>query len=246
MTRTNLLSDSAYLFDFGFSMHRFDVTSSQTGLLDDLSWSLAERYTLPRFEQLTIDNPSDWTMRGAWHERGLMFEFDLNSTLPNAKQSGAFKSNTDARATGRFLHLFIDTRGSSGIKRANHYCYRFRFDSPPLDSGKGVGSGKGADASKGGIVLNGRNTSILKASEDPPKVPDEDLLCQISQVSKTQERWRIFIRGTKLYGYNPIEFPEIGFFFCCYDSLNTSIHLARSASSRFQEDPSLWCRVKLV
>jgi hypothetical protein len=240
MTRTNPLSDAAYLFDFGFSMHRFDVTSSQTGLLDDLSWSLTERYTLPRLEQLTIDKPVDWRMRGAWHERGLMFEFDFSIAFINEKLDGAPKSNTDARATGRILHLFIDTRGSSGIKRANHFCYRFRFDSPP------PGSSKVADASKGDIVVNGRNTSILKASEDPPRVPDEDLLCQISQVSKTQERWRILIRGAKLYGYNPIEFPEIGFFFCCYDSLNTNIHLARSASSRFQEDPSLWCRVKLV
>ncbi|XZE22215.1 hypothetical protein SH449x_002134 [Pirellulaceae bacterium SH449] len=240
MTSTNIISDAAYLFDFGFSMHRFDVTSSKTGLLDDLSWSLTERYTLPRLEQLTIENPNDWTMRGAWHERGLMFELDLSAAFVDTKQPVASRSNTDARTTGRYLQLYIDTRGSSGIKRANHFCYRIRFDSPP------PGSNKGADASKGGVVVNGRHTSILKASEDPPKVPDEDLLCQISRIDKTKERWRIFIRGAKLYGYNPIEFPEIGFFFCCYGSLNTNIHLARSASSRFQEDPSNWCRVKLV
>jgi hypothetical protein len=31
-----------------------------------------------------------------------------------------------------------------------------------------------------------------------------------------------------------------------YDTQSSAIHLARTASSRFQEDPSNWCRVKLL
>ncbi|MFN7877847.1 MAG: hypothetical protein ACK5PB_21190 [Pirellula sp.] len=226
MTTKNILADAAYLFDFGFSIRRFDVTSSKSGRIDDLSWSLSNIYSLPRLEQLSTDKVRDWTMRGAWHERGLMFEMEVERISAARIVEG--------QPYHRALQLYIDTRASLGIKRGNHFCYRLNFPTqqPPE---------KIADR-----ILMGRNTSIHKCTEDPPKVPDEDLLFQVVPQHDTSELWRVFIRGNKLHGYNPAEFPEIGFFFCMYDTQSSSIHLARTASSRFQEDPSNWCRVKLI
>lgn len=222
----NILSDAAYLFDFGFSLRRFDVTSSESGRMDDLSWSLSDAYSIPRLEQLSVERDSVWHMRGAWHERGLMFEFVVKK-IPVRPDSEGLKYH-------RALQLYIDTRCSLGIKRGNHFCYRLNFPTqqPPEKTAK--------------QILKGRHTSIHRATEEPPKIPEEDLLYQVGPHDTTHELWRIFVRGSKLHGYNPGEFPEIGFFFCMYDTRNSSIHLVRTASSRFQEDPSNWCRVKLL
>jgi hypothetical protein len=226
MTTRNILADAAYLFDFGFSIRRFDVTSSKSGRIDDLSWSLSDTYSLPRLEQLSTDKEREWTMRGAWHERGLMFEMEVSRI--------SARRIVEGHAYHRALQFYIDTRASLGIKRGNHFCYRLNFPTqlPPE---------KTADR-----ILMGRNTSIHKSNEDPPKVPDEDLLFQVAPLNDAYELWRVFIRGNKLHGYSPTEFPEIGFFFCMYDTQSSSIHLARTSSSRFQEDPSNWCRVKLI
>jgi hypothetical protein len=226
MTTRNILADAAYLFDFGFSIRRFDVTSSKSGRIDDLSWSLSDTYSLPRLEQLSTDKEREWTMRGAWHERGLMFEMEVSRI--------SARRIIEGHAYHRALQFYIDTRASLGIKRGNHFCYRLNFPTqlPPE---------KTADR-----ILMGRNTSIHKSNEDPPKVPDEDLLFQVAPLNDAYELWRVFIRGNKLHGYSPTEFPEIGFFFCMYDTQSSSIHLARTSSSRFQEDPSNWCRVKLI
>ena len=226
MTSRSILADAAYLFDFGFSMRRFDVTSSKSGRIDDLSWSLSNFYSLPRLEQLSIDKKREWNMRGAWHDRGFMFEMDVERISATRVSEGL--------PYHRALQFFIDTRGSLGIKRGNHFCYRLNFPTqlPPEKTGN--------------QILNGRNTSIHKANEEPPKIPDEDLLFRVWPLSDTHEQWRVFIRGAKLHGFNPVEFPEIGLFFCMYDNQSSAIHLARTASSRFQEDPSNWCRVKLL
>jgi hypothetical protein len=222
----NILSDAAYLFDFGFSMRRFDVTSSQSGRIDDLSWSLSAAYSLPQLEQLSIEKKANWSLRGAWHERGLMFELEVGK-IP-------VRIGTESQPFHRTLQFFIDTRCSLGIKRGNHFCYRLSF--PTKQHTDKIAN----------QILMGRHTSIHKANEDPPKIPDEDLLFQVVELNNSHDLWRIFIRGAKLHGFNPSEFPEIGLFFCMYDSRSLAIHMARTASSRFQEDPTNWCRVKLI
>ena len=224
MTDRNILTDAAYLFDFGFPMRRFDVTSIKTGKLDDLSWELSNLYTLPKLDALSVENDRNWIMRGAWHERGFMFEMEVDR-LPDPSVGPVYH---------RSLQIFIDTRGSYGIKRANHFCYRLNFSTqqPP--------------AKTASQIQKGRNVAILKANEEPPKIPDEDLLFMVGPLNEKKELWRVLVKGAKLHGFNPVEFPEIGFFFCMYDSKSISIHIARTSSSRFQEDPSHWCRVKLV
>ena len=222
MSRKELLGDSAWLFELGFPIQRFDVTSSKTGLLDDLSWKLAATYAAPRLETIS-EQPTRCDYRFAWHERGLMVEIDVHGPK-DTKQLGVPST----------LALSIDTRSSPGIHRATIYCHRFVYVSPK------------ATPAQPTLQLTGESLKIPRAKDAPPPIRKEDLPAQLSRVSDSCYRWNVFLRRPILHGYDPLEFPEIGLFAELSDNHLISSRLVRSTLVPAHEDPSTWCRGKLV
>ena len=232
MSLKELLGDSAWLFELGFPIPRFDVTSSKTGKLDDLSWKLNAKYATPPLETIS-EQPKNCEYRFAWHERGLMVEVDVH--LPNRVKSDDAKSNSAvSMGVPSTLALYIDTRSSPGVHRASNYCHRFVFASPKPTSSKPV------------LQVDGESLKIPRAKDSPPPIRKEDLPAQVSRISDSSYGWRVFLKSPILHGYDPLEFPEIGLFAEIGDCNFRGSRMLRSAIVPAHEDPSTWCRGKLV
>jgi hypothetical protein len=223
MTISETLGDPSWLFDLGFPIQRFDVTKSKTGLLDDLTWELGRGHLLPEFSSLSSRNASP-DFYAAWHERGILIEVVVSMK--------SVKSSSFMNSIG--LVCYVDSRSSRGIHRANAYCHRFVFQCTRPSSMKDRVQGQG------------ELFSIPRAKEQPPAVNRLDLPFELSLVSETRYRWRCFIKSSAMHGYNPVEFNEIGFSLKVNDPIAAGGGLARGDLAPVFEDPSLWCRGKLV
>jgi hypothetical protein len=233
MGLTSQLPDQTWLFDLGFPIRRFDVTLTQKGLIDDLSWVLDERYELPHISYLsTPARPIG--LHVAWHERGLFFQFD--SEHPSRSTLAAAKPSDPAhdKPLNCVNRIYVNTRHAPGIQRANEYCMQL------------VCIGPSVTQENPHQPLRIAAAAVPRAKEHSPTM-GANLGCgDLTWLDAHTYRTKIFLRSIGLNGFHPLVFPEISLHFTTQHGYSGEKQLARSYRVPVPENPSLWCYAKLI
>lgn len=165
------------------------------------------------------------TLRLGWNEDGLGCELAVTgrSTRPWCRATRVEDSDG--------LWLWIDTRDTHNVHRANRFCHRFVF----LPAG-------------GGTQLNQPVAYLMpihRARENPKPLEGNEL-----QVSGTVQdggyRLRCFIPASALTGFDPQEHARLGFFYAVVDRELGWQTFSVGPEFPFTEDPSLWGTLELV
>jgi hypothetical protein len=226
------LSDSAWLFHLGFPIRRFDVTLTEKGLMDDLSWVLDERYDLPNLSYLSTPS-SPVGLRVAWHERGLFFQFDAehpSRSTVTPKPSGP----TFGQPLLCVNRIYINTRHAPGIQRATEFCTQL------------VCSGPSVTQESPEQQLRILAAVVPRAKEHSPMMGPDMGCGSMSWLDGKAYRTKVFVRSTRLNGFQPLVFPEISLHFTTQHGSTGERQLARSNRVPVPENPSLWCYAKLI
>ena len=225
MNLTELLGDPTWLFDLGFPIR---TVPKRIGNPERLEWHLSDSNLVPPLNSLSggIGFAKSYL---AWTGTGFFFQ----TALSNSGREGSKVEASKPSARTSHVSLYIDTRWSPGIHRATSYCHRFDFiinrptHSEPMQRGHGE--------------LN----PIQRARSSPAEVHPS----QISVASFFKPdgyEVKVFLPGEVLTGYAPDEFQEIGVFYTINDPVFGNQIMARTLQSPYFEDPSVWCRAKLI
>jgi hypothetical protein len=229
MKLNELLGDPAWLFDFGFPISQL---MNQTAKPERLEWKLRDEHAIPEFGSLSGGKRfADAFI--AWNEDGVFFQTRVK--VSDAKTSAAVSGSPAGNAASKTVHcsLYVDTRWSPGVHRATQFCHRFDFIlNRPTQS-------------QPEIRGHGELAPIQRARAAPADIHPTDISVGAYFLSDGYEI-RAFLRGDALTGYSPFEFPDVGIFYTINDTLVGSQIIARTLQSPFFEDPSVWCRAKLL
>jgi len=220
-----LLGDPAWLFDLGFPIQ---PTNTRLAAAERLEWELGKENSLPAMSSLS-GGKQFAEMSVAWSLDGLLFQL----TLKQAAGKTPTLPSTSASAKTQLFTIYVDTRWSPGVHRATSFCHRFDFllNRP----------------SKSTPTLRGHGelTPIQRARAAPADIHPKDI--SVSTFFKPDGyQIKTFLNGETLTGYAPEEFQEIGIFYSITDSEWGNQIMARTLQSPFFEDPSVWCRGKLL
>jgi hypothetical protein len=212
------LVSPAFLFRFSVPCHYRQRGWGAQGA------QLAPQYRLPSFGELE-GKKLFADLRVAWNKQGLVLQLRVagKSQTPWTRTTRAEDSDG--------LHLWIDTRDTHTIHRASRYCHRFAF----LPTGMGSGL-RSPDA---------RMVPISRAKEEPKSVMASELHVR-SELGSDGYLLEACIPATALTGYDPDEYPRLGFSYAVVDRELGWQTFTVGPELPFQEDPSLWGTLELV
>lgn len=164
-------------------------------------------------------------VRGAWNERGVSF-----SVLVSGKRQPTWCRESRVDESDGF-QIWIDTRATHNVHRATRFCHRFAF----LPSG-------GGSSYRNPV---GDQLLINRARENANPVRPGDLRVR-GQITADGYLLECCVPATSLTGYDPVEYPKLGFFYAVMDrelgwqtqSVNTQFPI--------DEDPSVWCTLEMA
>jgi hypothetical protein len=191
---------------------------------DAVGLNLDESHQLPNFAALD-GAPSLVDIRAAWNERALHFQLSVRGK----RQAPWCRENRLEESDG--LRIWIDTRDTHNIHRASRFCHQFVF--------LPTGSGPRLDMPVADQML------INRARENAQPVRQKSLKIE---TKKTTDGYNlsIAIPAEALTGFDPVEYPRLGFFWCVVDREIGSQQLALTPEFPFMEDPSVWATLELV
>ena len=227
------LGDPTWLFDFGFPVSRFDVTLSKTGLLDDLTWELGDRYELPQLAALS-DPAMPMRLWAAWHERGLFFQMEIPDQQSANQNPTSTSSSGDSGFRFDIYRIYLNTRHAPGIQRGNAYCMLYLGHSSPPTKDQTVQS------------ISFRITSISRSKDQSPSIGNQAGCGEAVLIDGKRIRSKVFIPVLGLHGYSPIVFPDLSIHFSCHRAKGNEQHFSRSSRMPLHENPSLWAHAKLI
>lgn len=210
--RLGRLVDPTFLFRFSIPLEYYSCNPLAT------DWQLPESTELVSLGQLA-DRPHFAPLRAAWNEQGLMFQIEVQGKkqLPWCRQTRLEESDG--------LHVWVDTRSSPGIHRATRYCHRLVFTP--------IGGGTRNDQPLAGP------TSINRAREYPNPISPFALKTRGQLLPEGYRLWAGISREA-LSGYDPREYPQIGFYFAVIDRELGWHCFSLGPEYPVTEDPSLW------
>ena len=129
------------------------------------------------------------------------------------------------------LHLFIDTRNSPGIHRANRFCHRFAF----------LPTGAGSKRDEPVAQMLGIN----RARELPTPV-ERDQLKVHSDLKEHGFVMSGIVPATALTGFDHNESPRISMWLAIVDREIGWQTLSLGPEYPCEEDPTLWATVELT
>lgn len=164
-------------------------------------------------------------VRAGWSEAGLAFSVQVSGK----RRSLWVRPGQPEESDG--LHLWIDTRDVHNVHRAGRYCHRFVF----LPGGLGG-------------ILNAPYADWLPISRarDNPKQVDPRRLEVRSKLRSDGYRLDCLIPASVLMGYDPIEYPQLGFTYAVLDRELGEQTFSVGSPLPYQEDPSLWATLELT
>jgi len=222
MKLSELLGDPSWLFDLGFPVHPMQPLGARSAKPDRLEWELGDAYKIPALSTLGGERQfADLSI--AWGDEGLFLQ-----VVSQAKENKPKSSSPPTI----FLTFYLDTRWSPGVHRGTSYCHRFEFI---------VSRPSTAQLVRG----HGELASIQRARAAPNEIHPKDISVGCLQ-GKNGLEIKAFLKGETLTGYEPREYQELGLFYVINDASVGSQCMARNRQSPFFEDPSQWCRGKLV
>ncbi|QDV70000.1 hypothetical protein Poly24_37190 [Rosistilla carotiformis] len=212
------LIDPTFLFEFSVALKRAPLKWGKTGV------RLDESYRIPAFGTLA-GRPHYADLRMGWNENGIGFRVEVvgKAQMPWCREARVEESDG--------LHLYIDTRNSPGIHRANRYCHQFAF--LPM----------GASVKRDQPVA--RMLNIHRARELPTPV-DSDALQVHSTLKKHGYEMSGLIPAKGLTGYDPSEYPRISLWYAIVDREIGWQTLSLGPEYPCQEDPTLWATAELA
>jgi hypothetical protein len=219
-----LLGDPSWLFDFAIPIRSATVVHPER-----LDWELEDSYQLPPLYSL-LRGTQFATFSMAWSEQGLFASVKID---PNAqKPRYDFMQPRTMYGSQMRLSVFVDTRWSPDVRRGTIYCHRFDFmcDEP-----------KGKQVQRGHGELN----TLHRARVAPAAVHPKDLYAG-TLAREFGNEFRAFIPAHAMTGFDPTEYQDLGIFLMATDPNYGQQTVARSIESTYGEDPSQWCRGKLI
>jgi hypothetical protein len=164
-------------------------------------------------------------IRAAWSEAGI----SLAVHVSGKQQTPWCRHDRCEDSDG--LQVWIDTRDTHNVHRASRFCHRFVF----LPAG---GGRKLEDPVAGQLLIN-------RARENPPPVrPGVLQVC--SQKRVDGYILQCHIPAAALVGFDPVEHPRLGFFYCVQDRELGWQTLSVGNEFPFAEDPSVWGTLELT
>ena len=215
------LLNQTFLFRFEIVIKQHSLRWTATGL------QLDEDFRLPCFGVLGTGNlmesgkaPVQYAdVRMAWDASGLGFWMQTSGKkqLPWCRDSRTDDSDG--------LQLWIDTRNSPGIHRANRFCHRFLF-SP-------FGGGPRRDQPMAQMI------PIHRARQEPNSI-DPKLLNVFGKPLSDGYEMSGLIPNAALTGFDPVEYPKISLWYNVIDRELGNQAFSLNSSYPCPEDPSLW------
>lgn len=129
-----------------------------------------------------------------------------------------------------YFQIWIDTRDTKTIHRANRYCHLFQF--------RPVGN---PQAEQQPICTQ---LEINRAQADAP-------LCNLSKfklwskIKSTGYELDAWIPASELTGFDPDSYPQLGFYYSIFDSELGEQFMIVNQEFPFGQDPSLWATMRL-
>jgi hypothetical protein len=164
-------------------------------------------------------------LRLAWNEGGLGIQVEVRG-----KEETPAGDATKPLLSDR-VSVWIDTRDSRTSHRASRYCHQIHF----------LPTGGGPEKDEPVVVP----MKINRAQQDAP-LPDEDaILCRCTRQANGY-RLEAFLPASVLNGFDPEQYPRLGFFWLVRDQEKGEQSLSVGSDFPVAEDPSLWSVLELV
>jgi hypothetical protein len=172
-----------------------------------------------------LDGQSAWAdVLAAWNETGLAFSVRVRGKRQPVWCRASRPEDSDN------VQFWIDTRDVHNVHRASRFCHRFVF----LPSG----GGRRLDQP---VV---ESLPINRAKEQPNPA-DDGLLKNYCKVDQNGYTLDVFIPVEALTGFDPTEYPRLGFTYAVVDRELGEQTFGVGGSMPYQEDPSLWATLEL-
>lgn len=167
---------------------------------------------------LTFKSKSDhWgKFRIGWNNNGLGISLEVKQKK---------HPTTDAEN----VQIWIDTRDTKTIHRANRYCHLFRFQ--PVIS------------SKGEPKPDCTQLTINRAQADAPQ-SDLSKIKLWSKIKSTGYALEAWIPASELTGFDPSSYPQMGFYYTIFDSELGEQFMMVDHEFPIGQDPSLWATMR--
>ncbi len=186
--------------------------------------ALNESHRLPNLGELD-QQPNFADVRAGWSKDGLMFTVDVSG-----KQQSLWCRPTQLTESDGF-QVWIDTRNTHNVHRANRFCHWFLF----LPTGGGPGR---EDPIATMLKIN--------RSKEDPKTMNQAALKVLSKKKVGGYRLSVWIPGSALTGWGPDEHRKLGFNYAVVDRELGWQTLSIGPEFPIAEDPSLWQTIDLT
>lgn len=207
-----------FLFRFSTPCrHAPDIFEANPGPLN-------EQFRLPCFGELD-ERKTYADVRMGWNASGV----GVYLKVEGKQQSPWCRDNKIEDSDG--LQLWIDTRDTKSVHRANRFCHRFAI--LPL------GSGRNLDQPTIGLL------AINRARESPREIHERSLVVRSKRLPSGYEL-EAFFPAAALTGYDPAEHPKLGFNYVVLDRELGPQTFTVGLEFPIAEDPSLWGTLELV
>ena len=193
-----------------------------------LGTTLEGTYQLPqvsRLENSDLQDSLSYDFRIGWNETGLLFSLIVS----NKRQSLWCRNTQPDESDG--IQICLDTRDIKDIHRASRFCHRLFF--MPIGSGQD-------QAHPTAVWL-----PIHRAKEHPNSI-DLSQIKMSSKVSLAGYRLDVFLPGKILTGFDPVEYPNLGFHFAILDREHGNSYFLASPPLPHDQDPSLWGTLSMI
>ncbi len=208
-----------FLFRFSIPCHAIESLDRADEMVAD------DRFIVPHLGSLERDAGFEpfAELRAAWATEGLVFHLRVTGkSKPVWCREGRIESSDG-------LHVWLATRETSSIARANQFCHQFAF--------LPAGGGNLRDRPVAAQVW------IHQARAHPHPVPDGSLTVRARQ-ERGGYTLTAIVSFAALTGFEVSEQRELGFFYEVVDSEKGRQSLSLPVDFfRFAEDPSLWARL---
>ncbi|HID21962.1 MAG TPA: hypothetical protein EYP14_06130 [Planctomycetaceae bacterium] len=185
---------------------------------------------MPDFAELE-DAPRFGELRAAWNDNGLGFSVAVQGKTGPPVCDPTQPTRSDG------LQLWIATRTTQGVHRANRFCHSFCV----------LPTGGGPD----GRQPVARWLPIPRAREDPP-LPDPSAIIVWSELRSDGYSLEVWLDRTHLHGFDPHEMatgrqnPLLAFYYVLQDTEFGQQCLSVGDDFPFASDPSLWSVLELL
>jgi hypothetical protein len=202
------------------------ATSARTaaGVASQPGLQLPSRFRIPCFGELEGKGLFA-DLRAAWNKSGISFMVRVTGK----KQPPWCRASRIEDSDG--LQVWIDTRDTRNIHRANRYCHRFVF----------LPAGAGND----GKTPVAQWLSIPRAREEPAAVPLDRLQVRSEQRGDGY-LLESHVPAGALTGFDPQEYPRLGFTYAVVDRELGWQTFSVGPEFPFVSDPTLWGSLELV